>query len=649
MADADTKRLIGQIVDEKVSHGEMFTAYDVTLHARKLGSNVRHHEVRDLVHEIYEQGRMSAAYTRSVINVGAPTQPFLYHRFSDDPNSYRAAVATPPSSQPPPAPPSAPTSAPGIVGRIFGKIFGKGQPSPAPQPPARTPPSRAPSSAPPAAGGHGTASTPARQPVSLNLDASNYLPISRDELAKAGANVRLWGNPWFGRRDLIPQADDERTKLIDRALVTHGLLAPEQLAEIHKVGTEMDRLRPDAALLQHVAQKAGAAAVEEDRARRAAVKAQKKAEATERRKRHAEAVAQRRATDITFLGRGVSSRLGDRTCERDKLQSLCLPVLATPAELAAALGISIPTLRWLAFHTEVAARIHYVSFTVPKRSGGVRTLSAPHRKLKAAQKWIRETILDRLPALEPAQGFVAGRSILTNARQHTGQAVVVNMDLEAFFPSITFPRVRTVFQRLGYSPSVATILALVCTECPRRQVDYAGKTYHVAIGPRGLPQGACTSPALSNQVARRLDKRLGGLAAKLGLRYTRYADDLTFSGNAALNERVGYLLARVRHLAEDERFAVNEKKTRVQRRNRAQSVTGMVVNDRPGVPRAEVRRVRAILHRARAEGLDAQNREGRPHFREWLRGKIAYIAMARPEVGARLKTEFLALLAAGSD
>ena len=140
-------------------------------------------------------------------------------------------------------------------------------------------------------------------------------------------------------------------------------------------------------------------------------------------------------------------------------------------------------------------------------------------------------------------------------------------------------------------------------------------------------KGRARAPALSNQVARRLDKRLGGLAAKLGLRYTRYADDLTFSGDAALNERVGYLMARVRHLAESERFAVNEKKTRVQRRNRAQSVTGLVVNDRPGVPRAEVRRVRAILYRARTEGLDAQNREGRPHFREWLRGKIAYIAM----------------------
>src|SRR5205085_2675717 len=89
------------------------------------------------------------------------------------------------------------------------------------------------------------------------------------------------------------------------------------------------------------------------------------------------------------------------------------------------------------------------------------------------------------------------RSILSNARPHAGRAVVVNMDLEAFFPSITFPRVRSVFQRLGYSPAVATVLALLCTECPRRQVEYDGKPYFVATGLRGLPQGACTSPGLS--------------------------------------------------------------------------------------------------------------------------------------------------------
>ena len=244
----------------------------------------------------------------------------------------------------------------------------------------------------------------------------------------------------------------------------------------------------------------------------------------------------------------------------------------------------------------------------------------------------------------PAHGFITGRSILTNAREHAGHAIVVNLDLTDFFPSIGFPRVRSVFQRTGYSPAVATILALLCTECPRRVMEYDGVTYHVATGPRGLPQGACTSPSLSNQVARRLDRRLSGLATKLGIAYTRYADDLTFSGDGELEDRIGYLMARVRHIAEDEGFVVNEAKSRVLRRNAAQIVTGLVVNDRPGVARKEVRRLRAILNRARTEGLERQNREHRPNFVAWLRGKIAFVAMARPDVGAVLLADLEATL-----
>src|SRR5260370_40628196 len=138
-------------------------------------------------------------------------------------------------------------------------------------------------------------------------------------------------------------------------------------------------------------------------------------------------------------------------------------------------------------------------------------------------------IWNKLTAETAAQGFRKGCSTVSNAKPHCRQAVVVNMDLENFFPSIVFARVRSVFRRLGYSPCVATILALLCTECPRRQVSYDGKSYWVATGPRGLPQGACTSPPPSNQVARRLAKRLGGLAKQLTLAYTREDDNLTVS------------------------------------------------------------------------------------------------------------------------
>lgn len=506
--------------------------------------------------------------------------------------------------------------------------------APAPVPEAATDPYFAPTDA----------KTKGPGKTSLGLDAAPYLPITRAEIKKAAKGIDRFGNPWFGRRDLIPPADDPRTNLIDRAMVTHGLISPEELQEIHDVGARMDHVRPSLAAVEHQAALTGDAAVAADREARALLKAKKKAEAAERKRKHAEAVAHRRATDIIFLGRGVSARLNDRQSQVETLEQAGLPLLSTPSDLAAALDLPISKLRWLAYHNEAATRTHYIQFTVPKKSGGQRTLSTPHRTLAEAQRWIFREIIAKLPVEPAAHGFVTGRSIVSNAEAHCQRAIVVNMDLEAFFPSIGFPRVRQVFQRLGYSPAVATILALLTTEAPRRTVAYDGTTYHVATGPRGLPQGACTSPGLSNQVAIRLDRRLNGLAQKLNLTYTRYADDLTFSGDGALEGRVGYLMARVRHIAGEEGFAVNDAKSRVLRQGSAQTVTGLVVNDRPGVRRAEVRRLRAILHRAKSEGLASQNRAGRPNFLAWLQGKIAFVAMARPETGAALKAELEALL-----
>ncbi len=150
MADAATKRMVEALVEEHVKANEMFTAFDITLAVRKIGGNVRHQEVRDLVHEIYEQGRMGAAYTRSLIDVGAPTRPYLYHRYSDDPSSYRTPATTAPVTPPPPAP--------GLVGRFLGKLFGSGQAPPAPATPSRRPASP-PSAPPPPA-----ASPPVRRP-----------------------------------------------------------------------------------------------------------------------------------------------------------------------------------------------------------------------------------------------------------------------------------------------------------------------------------------------------------------------------------------------------------------------------------------------------------------------------------------------------
>jgi len=444
---------------------------------------------------------------------------------------------------------------------------------------------------------------------------------------------------WWGRRDLIPPADDKRTNLIDRGMVGQGIITPEELVRIHEIGAQMEQIRPDVAQAHAIADRA----VADDKAARAELKARKKAEAAERKRLHAEAVARRRATDIVYLGRGVSKGLADRRSNNEKLAAAGLPVLATPADVAAALGLAIPRLRWLAFHADASPVSHYARFTVPKKSGGQRLLSAPMAELARAQEWILVNVLEKVATHPAAHGFVKGRSTVSNAQPHVDRDIVVNTDLKDFFPSITFGRVAGMFRMLGYSPAVATVFALLCTDAPRRKVTYAFKPFFVAAGPRGLPQGACTSPAISNLVARRFDSRLAGIATKLGWTYTRYADDLSFSASGEPSQRIGYLLARIRHIAQDEGFAVNETKTRVLRQSTRQLVTGVVVNDRTGVPRDEVRRIRAILHRAKTEGLRAQNRERLPHFEAWLGGMIAYIHMVNPKQAAPLRTALAAV------
>lgn len=509
-------------------------------------------------------------------------------------------------------------------------------PTAVPQPPAVSP---TPSAPPPPVAVNPPAPPlpkPAAAPVT-EYAPGDFLPIARDELLSQGEEVRrTTGWMWFGRRDLIPPVSDPRTKLIDRGMVTQGFLTAEQLAEMHRVGDEHAKYAHRIEHIQIQAGKSADAAVEADRAMRAERKARLKAEALERKRARAEDVAARKATDIVFVGRGVSALLHDRTSDEAKLAAAGLPVLHTPADLAVVLGLSISKLRWLCFHTEAATRILYVQFEVPKKSGGTRTLSAPHSLMASVQDWVLGSILAKLPTEDSAHGFVSGRSTITNALPHVRKDVVVNVDLEAFFPSIRFARVRHLFRRLGYSGAVATLLALICTECPRRKVTYAGSVYFVATGPRGLPQGACTSPALSNQIARRLDRRLAGFAKKLDFTYTRYADDLTFSAGPGLREKIGYLLAKVRHVAEEEGFAINGKKTRVQKPESRQTVTGLVVNAAPAVPRDVVRRLRAILHRAKTEGLAAQNRERHANFSGWVEGMIAYIAMVKPAEGEKL-------------
>lgn len=266
---------------------------------------------------------------------------------------------------------------------------------------------------------------------------------------------------------------------------------------------------------------------------------------------------------------------------------------------------------------------------IPKRGGGERLLLVPKPKLKAVQRKILRGILDKIPPHPAARGFKKGRGLIDHVSPHTGQRVVMTWDIEQFFPSIHFARVHRVFAAIGYSPKAAHILALLCTT---RQTEKR------MPWKRSLPQGAPTSPALSNLVCRRLDGRLDGLAKKFGARYTRYADDLAFSGDEKFRKEMGRFIKRLSNILSEEGFVPNKRKLWVMRSGGRQLVTGLVVNNQPAVPHEEADCIRAILHNAKKAGsLASQNRSNHAAFRDHLLGRIAWVARFKPARGAKLR------------
>jgi retron-type reverse transcriptase len=311
-----------------------------------------------------------------------------------------------------------------------------------------------------------------------------------------------------------------------------------------------------------------------------------------------------------------------------------LPRLATRKDVAELVGVEESKLEAL-MRPGTEAGSGYVEFEVPKRSGGVRRISAPREQLKAVQRAILEKILEQMPAHEAAHGFVKGRSTVSNAGPHTGASVVVRVDLEDFFPTVHYRRVKGFFQAHGYGDEVAGVLAGLTTHRPKLPDG-------TVVWPGALPQGAPTSPAIANLVCRRMDARLTALANKVGATYTRYADDLSFSFKSP-PERMGRFLWWVNAILQQEGFAENNPKRRVMRKNSRQRVTGLTVNQQVSIPRAERRRFKAILNNCRKHGVASQAR-GRKDFEGWLRGYAAYVKMVHPELGARWQREVKELL-----
>lgn len=334
-----------------------------------------------------------------------------------------------------------------------------------------------------------------------------------------------------------------------------------------------------------------------------------------------------------------------------------VPVVDTLPDLADLLGVTTERLLWFADtrgwnrRAPGASPLHHYRATWVDRPGRTpRLLEAPLDRLRTIQRTLLDTVLAPLPLHDAAHGFVPGRSVLTGAAVHVGRAVVVTADLTSCFAAVTAPRVYGVFRRAGFAEPVAHVLTGLCThvvpEAVLRAMPPQGGdpderwALRQALASPHLPQGAPTSPALANLVLRRLDARLAGWASAAGAQYTRYADDLTFSGDADVAARTDAFLRGVARIVAEEGQTLNRRKTRVRRQGVRQSVTGVVVNAVPGVGRREHDALKALLHNCVRHGPASQDRGGHPDFRAHLEGRVGWVEQVHPVRGARLRAEF---------
>jgi RNA-directed DNA polymerase len=277
--------------------------------------------------------------------------------------------------------------------------------------------------------------------------------------------------------------------------------------------------------------------------------------------------------------------------------------------------------------------------TRAKANGNVRLIEIPPESLRVLQRRLLHRLLDPIAPHAATHAYVRGRSVHTHARSHVRRKIVIRLDLEHFFPSISGARVFLFFRALGYRADIANVLTDLCvTSQSRRALQRALGRSHVGFFERysvnHLPQGAPTSPALANLCAYSLDTRLDALAQTFDATYTRYADDLVFSGDEdiALHPRKFVQLART--IIAEEGFRLNAEKTRVMRDSARQSFAGLVVNERVNIARRDYDRLKAAVHRATHDAEETASAQ--------LLGQIAWLSQCSPVRATKLRDQLLA-------
>ena len=286
-----------------------------------------------------------------------------------------------------------------------------------------------------------------------------------------------------------------------------------------------------------------------------------------------------------------------------------LPVIIGLNHLASMMQLDADTLKRMI----VSSHSFYHSFTIPKRKGGTRQIDAPYPSMIRAQQWIYHEILSKVTISPSATGFIQHHSIKDNASAHLFQECLLLLDVKDFFPSIKWHKVYAVFRHLGYPKNIAQYLASLC--CLNGHA----------------PQGAVTSPALSNVIARRLDARITGIAKKYQVNYTRYADDMTFSGERISKRFQSY----INKIVEEDGFRINQDKTRFIKGKHQKIVTGISISeDKLTVPKSKRREVRQHVYYINKYGLaEHQKKIGNndPIYMERLIGYLHFWKSIEPE------------------
>lgn len=318
------------------------------------------------------------------------------------------------------------------------------------------------------------------------------------------------------------------------------------------------------------------------------------------------------------------------------------------AELAQLLDLDQSELAWFAdVHSrarQLPPPLQHYRWTTHRRPDGVRLVAAPKPRLKEVQRRLLEHVLQPIALHESAHGGVRGRSVRTAVEPHAGANVLLCADLEAFFTSIPAGRIWNLLHIAGLPESVAyTLTGLMTTVVPESVIaanaDDLDRNSRGRLRVPHLPTGAPTSPALANLICYSLDRRLAGLADRFGARYTRYVDDLVFSGGAELRTRSHRFLHLVDTITRAEGFALNQRMSRVMGASGRQALLGTVINDHPTLVRTERDALRAILHNCATQGWRTQTR-GRDNFADHLRGRIAWAAGIDPKLGAHLRAAY---------